>query len=160
MRSKRSSLLVALAALAGIALAAAITLGTSQLVRQHIGLASEPLSAGRRLLPAPPSSTDVRADAGKHPAQRRAVSPPRRGSSPAPSRDPAATQVPGPSGCVVETRRLDAAPPSGSARAAHSPRSQQVAPAQRQRGPAGNEGGAAHGRSESGDEVAGNPRDD
>jgi hypothetical protein len=43
--------MVVLAAGLGIALAAAITWGTSQLVRQRIGLASEPLNAGRRLLP-------------------------------------------------------------------------------------------------------------
>lgn len=48
----RRAAVVTAAALAGIALAAAITWGTSQLVRQRIGLASEPLSAGQRLLPA------------------------------------------------------------------------------------------------------------
>ncbi|HYM55913.1 MAG TPA: hypothetical protein VES97_11160 [Solirubrobacteraceae bacterium] len=51
MSSVRRTLLVALLAVLGIALAAAITWGTSQLVRQHIGLASEPLTAGQRLLP-------------------------------------------------------------------------------------------------------------
>src|ERR1017187_2448281 len=45
-------MLVAFVAVLGIAVAAAITWGTSQLVRQRIGLASEPLTAGRRLLPA------------------------------------------------------------------------------------------------------------
>jgi hypothetical protein len=49
--SARRTLLVAVVAVLGIAVAAAITWGTSQLARQHIGLASEPLSAGRRLLP-------------------------------------------------------------------------------------------------------------
>jgi len=43
--------LVVLVAVLGIAVAAAITWGTSQLVRQRIGLASEPLTAGQRLLP-------------------------------------------------------------------------------------------------------------
>jgi hypothetical protein len=38
-------------ALLGIVLAAGITWGTSQLVRQRIGLASEPLTAGQHLLP-------------------------------------------------------------------------------------------------------------
>jgi hypothetical protein len=47
----RGPALVLLAALAGIAVAAAVTWGTSQLVRQHIGLASEPLTAGSSLLP-------------------------------------------------------------------------------------------------------------
>jgi hypothetical protein len=50
---------VALAAVLGIVLAAAITWGTSQLVRQRIGLASEPLTVGRRLLP-PVASTPAR----------------------------------------------------------------------------------------------------
>lgn len=48
----RRAVIAALAAL-GIVLTVAITFGTSQLVRQRIGLASEPLSAGQRLLPAP-----------------------------------------------------------------------------------------------------------
>lgn len=52
MSSRRRTVLVVLAAVLGIAFAAAITWGTSQLARQHIGLASEPLTAGRRLLPA------------------------------------------------------------------------------------------------------------
>jgi hypothetical protein len=51
VNARRRTALVVLAALLGIALAAAITWGTSQLVRQRIGLASEPLTAGRRLLP-------------------------------------------------------------------------------------------------------------
>ena len=40
-----------LAAVLGVAIAAGITWATSQLVSQHIGLASEPLTAGQRLLP-------------------------------------------------------------------------------------------------------------
>ncbi|HXR28955.1 MAG TPA: hypothetical protein VN772_05195 [Solirubrobacteraceae bacterium] len=56
MSTPRRTALVALAAVLGIAVAAAITYGTSQLVRQHIGLASEPLTAGRSLL-APVSGT-------------------------------------------------------------------------------------------------------
>ncbi len=53
---RRTALVLSLA-VCGIALAAAITLGTSQLVRQRIGLASEPLSAGQRLLPRAASGT-------------------------------------------------------------------------------------------------------
>jgi hypothetical protein len=45
----RRTAFVALVAVLGIVLAAAITYGTSQLVRQHIGLASEPITAGRTL---------------------------------------------------------------------------------------------------------------
>jgi cytoskeletal protein RodZ len=51
MSAPRRTALVLLTAVLGIALAAAITWGTSQLVRQRIGLASEPLTAGQRLLP-------------------------------------------------------------------------------------------------------------
>jgi len=58
MSPLRRNLLVALAAAFGIALAAGITWGTSQLVRQRIGLASEPLTAGSRLLaPSTPAQT-------------------------------------------------------------------------------------------------------
>jgi hypothetical protein len=56
MSASRRTVLVVVVAVVGIALAAAITWGTSQLVRQHIGLASEPLTAGQRLLP-PVAST-------------------------------------------------------------------------------------------------------
>jgi hypothetical protein len=59
MSSARRTALVVLAAALGIALAAAITWGTSQLVRQRIGLASEPLTAGRQLLPSTTGTTGV-----------------------------------------------------------------------------------------------------
>jgi hypothetical protein len=52
MSSGRSTVLVVLVALLGIAVAAGVTWATSRLVSQHIGLTSEPLTAGRRLLPA------------------------------------------------------------------------------------------------------------
>jgi cytoskeletal protein RodZ len=58
MSPVRRGLLLAFVAALGIALAAAITWGTSQLVRQRIGLASEPLTAGSRLL-APSTSTST-----------------------------------------------------------------------------------------------------
>lgn len=51
MSARRRLLAMGLLAVLGIALAAAITWGTSQLVRQRIGLSSEPLTAGQRLLP-------------------------------------------------------------------------------------------------------------
>jgi cytoskeletal protein RodZ len=47
----RQAALWALAALLGIALTAAIAWTTSQLTSQHIGLSSEPISAGTRLAP-------------------------------------------------------------------------------------------------------------
>jgi hypothetical protein len=51
MTGSRRTALAVLIAILGIALAAAITWGTSQLVSQRIGLASEPLTAGSSLLP-------------------------------------------------------------------------------------------------------------
>jgi hypothetical protein len=51
MSPLRRTVLVAVLAVFGIALAAVITWATSQLVSQRIGLASQPLSAGRHLLP-------------------------------------------------------------------------------------------------------------
>jgi hypothetical protein len=85
MSPLRRSLLVALAATLGIALAAAITWGTSQLVSQRIGLASEPLTAGRRLLaPAAPTG-QVGTGSATTPASN-TNSPSKTQSSPAPSR--------------------------------------------------------------------------
>ncbi len=77
----RNVALVLTAAVAGIAIAAAITWGTSQLVRQRIGLTSEPLTAGRRLLPAPAP---------------RAAAPARTGRSAGPSAGPATPASPAP----------------------------------------------------------------
>ncbi len=51
MSPKSKTAVIVVVALLGIVLAAAVTWGTSQLVRQRIGLASEPLTAGQRLLP-------------------------------------------------------------------------------------------------------------
>jgi hypothetical protein len=77
MSAPRRTVLVAVVAVLGIAIAAAITWGTSQLVRQRIGLASEPLTAGRRLLPPAPTQ------AQSTPAQvtRPATGNPTRGAS-------------------------------------------------------------------------------
>ncbi len=77
MSGARRSLVVALVAVLGIAVAAAITWGTSQLVRQRIGLASEPLTAGRRLLP---STTSTRSQTARRttPAPTSATSTPSR----------------------------------------------------------------------------------
>jgi hypothetical protein len=55
----------ALAAVLGIALAAGISFATSQLTSQHIGLGSEPLTAGRRLAP-PPAPTVRRTTTPAH----------------------------------------------------------------------------------------------
>ncbi len=111
MSGQRRLVVVALLAVLGIALAAAITWGTSQLVRQHIGLSSEPISAGRRLLPsslagvAPPRqtttlrtrtvTTTVPAPAPPIPSQTQTS--PRSEPPPTPSA-PAQTQAPAPAG--------------------------------------------------------------
>jgi hypothetical protein len=84
MSPLRRALAVALAALIGIVLAAAITWGTSQLVRQRIGLSSQPLTAGRRLLPSA---------LGTQPPSRTTETPPRAASPTAPRTQP----VPAPS---------------------------------------------------------------
>ncbi len=51
MSTVRRGVVIAMIAILGISIAAFVTWGTSQLVSQRIGLASEPLTAGRRLLP-------------------------------------------------------------------------------------------------------------
>jgi hypothetical protein len=53
----RSVVLWTLAALAGILVAAGITLAASSLSSQQIGLSAEPLSAGDALVPATPTGT-------------------------------------------------------------------------------------------------------
>lgn len=50
LRSRR--VLLTVAAVMGIGLAVAVTWATSQIVSQRIGLSSEPVTAGLRLLPA------------------------------------------------------------------------------------------------------------
>ncbi len=69
----RKTALWALAALLGIALAAGITWATSQLTSQHIGLASEPLSAGSRLAPPAAGAPDARHVRRTGPQQRAAT---------------------------------------------------------------------------------------
>src|SRR5688500_9707978 len=61
--SPRSLLLWSLAAVAGLLLAAGITLAASELSSQNIGLSSEPLSAGDRL--AAPAAQSPAAQAGR-----------------------------------------------------------------------------------------------
>jgi uncharacterized membrane protein YgcG len=101
----RRTAFVALVAVLGIVLAAAITYGTSQLVRQHIGLASEPITAGRTLL-APVAAVHSRVTTRATPAPRSSVSkapvPARTApgeAAPAPaSSSPASTPEGGPGG--------------------------------------------------------------
>src|SRR5688572_17476307 len=68
--SRRSLLAWSLAAIAGLLVAAGITLAASELSSQQIGLSSEPLSAGDEL--GAPASTRVRAGTDR---ARRAAAP-------------------------------------------------------------------------------------
>src|SRR5271167_1881834 len=100
MSAFRRTMSVVVLAVLGIAVAAAITWGTSQLVRQHIGLTSEPLTAGRRLLPPVASSPAHVA----HPSAR-----------PAPERNRAKAQVPSsppPTPATLSPPATSPAPPS------------------------------------------------
>lgn len=84
MRPRRQTALVLLAAVLGIVLAAGVTWGTSQLVRQRIGLASEPLTAGQRLLPS--TTHGLRATGQRGKATTSTPLPvPAPGSGPSPS---------------------------------------------------------------------------
>ena len=83
-------------ALLGIAIAAAVSVAASRLSSQNIGLASEPLSAGRSLAPARPVGKPVRRTARKnHRAGSDAATPgthsapqPGGGAPPPPPRPP------------------------------------------------------------------------
>jgi hypothetical protein len=94
MRNPRRAALGVLLAILGIALAAAITWGTSQLVSQRIGLASEPLTAGSSLLPrsaAVPTTPPRASTAPKRPARTVTVTTPAPVVAPVPT---TATQAP------------------------------------------------------------------
>jgi hypothetical protein len=110
MSAARRTVLIVLAAVLGIALAAAITWGTSQLVSQRIGLASEPLTAGRRLLPAvastpaPTTSSPRRPAAASSTSSRTRSSPaPSTTTSPTPSPPAQSSPPPAPVGTPVES---------------------------------------------------------
>jgi hypothetical protein len=110
MSATRRTLLIALVAVLGIVIAAAITWGTSQLVRQRIGLASEPLTAGTRLLPSAAGTRTAQppsAATGTSTGSRSTGAP--QATAPAPSPAPAASapasagQAPAPSGSGTGT---------------------------------------------------------
>lgn len=92
---RRNAALWALAATCGLFMAAGISWATSSLTSQHIGLSSEPLSAGRRLAPpeaAQAEETDGKrtvthpSSAGKAPTTTTPAAPPSAtGSAPPPS---------------------------------------------------------------------------
>jgi hypothetical protein len=90
-------MLVAFVAVLGIAVAAAITWRTSQLVRQRIGLASEPLTAGQRLLP-PVTSTPTQATrTSTHPPSSTTAPSQTRSSPKSSTTSPSTTPSPTPS---------------------------------------------------------------
>lgn len=111
MSARRRTALVILAAVLGIAVAAAITWGTSQLVRQRIGLASEPLTVGRRLL-APAAHTPVRGPSS--PRQTTTTSTP----TPTPSRAPTTSSTPIPTPGTPPAAAPEPAPESPLSKAA------------------------------------------
>jgi hypothetical protein len=84
----RSVVLWSLAALAGILVAAGITLAASSLSSQQIGLSAEPLSAGDALVPERTATPDPTPTAT--PEKRRKKRRPQRTATPAPT----ATAVP------------------------------------------------------------------
>jgi len=102
MSSRRRTALIALLAALGIALAAAVTWGTSQLVSQRIGLSSEPLTAGSRLLP--PAASVV-----PRPATRAPTRPPARAPGAGTSAAPAPGQAPTPAPTPPPTRSAESA---------------------------------------------------
>ena len=67
----RSVVLWTLAALAGILIAAGITLAASSLSSQHVGLSAEPLTAGERLVPAERRSATPSPEPSKTPQRRK-----------------------------------------------------------------------------------------
>ncbi len=70
-------------ALLGIAIAAAVSVAASRLSSQNIGLASEPLSAGRSLAPARPVAKPVRRAGHKNHRSGGGAATPRTHSAPA-----------------------------------------------------------------------------
>jgi hypothetical protein len=120
MNPRRRTALVALVAVLGIVLAAAITYGTSQLVRQHIGLASEPITAGRTLL-APVTTVHVHTSApATAPRSARSQTTPPAITVP---REPAPAPAPAPG------KGSEASPPATSTSSGEVTRSTSSTPA-------------------------------
>jgi hypothetical protein len=118
MSPLRRTVLVALLAVFGIALAAVITWATSQLVSQRIGLASQPLSAGRHLLPpgarsSAPTLTSQGATTTTAPNTHSGQSSPTQSSTtPAPSSTTPST-TPAPSGTTTRSAPAQPSPTGG-----------------------------------------------
>ena len=70
MTGWRAQVAWAVAALAGLVLAAGLSTAASTLSRQRIGLSSEPLAAGRALAPTPERRIPYRPPRGRHPRPR------------------------------------------------------------------------------------------
>jgi hypothetical protein len=138
MNRYRNTVLLAVAALAGIVVAAAITWGTSQLVRQHIGLASEPLTAGSSLTPPQarpgpalaPAATRSTRSAAHTPAA--APSAPAR-AAPVPAETPSSPVAP--AVATPEPARTRSAPSTSTAAPGRAPER-----SARRRGEAGDRG--------------------
>jgi hypothetical protein len=115
MSPRRQAALVLLAAMLGLVLAAAVTWGTSQLVRQRIGLASEPLTAGQRLLP--PSTRRSPATGKSRPRGTTRSTPlptPTPSSAPSPTTQAGSAREPPPTGAGGSGGdRADSAPGAG-----------------------------------------------
>jgi hypothetical protein len=114
MTQRRRQAVIALLAVLGVVLAAAITYGTSQLVRQRIGLASEPLSAGQTLVVRTPA-TRPRGPAPRGAGRTTRTSSP---SAPAPAGGSGSAAGQGPS---TQARSGPVGPPAGSSAPGPSP---------------------------------------
>lgn len=127
----RQTALWTLAALAGIVLTAGITWATSQLTSQHIGLSSEPLSAGHGLAP-PVADRAAPTRPRPTPTVRPKVTapPPSRGTSSTTSQAPRATTSPSTS--IAPETPAPVTPPA---------RTSERAPAPRPSGSSGDDGG-------------------
>jgi hypothetical protein len=88
-------------ALIGLVLAAGVSIAASKLTRQHIGIASEPLSAGRELAPAT-TTTPAQRPAARHRHHHRkhhtstTTTPPPVNPTPTPVTPPPVTPAPTP----------------------------------------------------------------
>jgi len=150
MTRLRRGLLVTVLAVLGIAVAAAITYGTSQLVRQHIGLASEPITAGQALLPTQSAT-----------GQGHAAAPVRRAPGGAPTVTAPVPAASAPSSSGVSTA-AQPPPRGGEAPAASSPAASEIpsgAGTAPRTGTSSGEGSAARTGGESGGEHSAS-RDD
>ncbi len=122
---KRSTFGWALFAVLGVALAAGVSIAAGQLSSQRIGLSSEPITAGKRLVPATPRVRHRPHRPKRHRpkgSRPRAAAPPApqalttpAPSAPAPQPAPA-TPAPAPKRTATSPRRSDDSRPEREAR--------------------------------------------